>query len=678
MNSARMNDIMAEKKDRIEKLRELVAYHQKRYHEEDAPEISDEAYDSLVRELRELEGVGEEEVSIANQVGGAPSEAFSKVTHKVRQWSLNNVFDLEELKDWEEQIKRRLREEDITDALTYDVGHKLDGLKVVLTYEVGKLVRAATRGNGVIGEDVTHTARTIEDVPETLALPVDLTCVGEVWLSETEFKRINKEREKLEQPLFANPRNAAAGSLRQLDPAVTASRRLSIIVYDLDSIEVNDTNLKQPTTQEEEILLLKKLGFKVGEHTFLAHSISDIIKYYEKWKGKRNTLPYNVDGIVVKVNDLSLQRRLGYTAKAPRFAIAFKFPAEQSTTVILDIVLQVGRTGVVTPVAHLTPTRIAGSVVSRATLHNEDQIKRLDVRIGDTVILQKAGDVIPEIVSVVTELRPASAKPYRFPKKVEGCGGDGSIERIPGEAAYRCVTLDSDFIYRRRLYHFASKTALNIDGVGPRILDLLLDEGLIKTPADLFTLKVGDLEGLPGFKNKAAQNVIDATLAASEVELYRLLVALSVPNIGEETARLVADYCGSLDKVKTVSVDELAAIHGVGEVVAESLVSWMHDEKNLELLSELLPHLTIKNPVKQKSANTALAGKTVVFTGALSTLSRDEAKAIARAAGAHIASSVSKKTDFVVMGDEAGSKARAARELGVTVLGEDEFLKMVR
>lgn len=664
--------------ERIEKLRELVTYHQRRYHEEDAPEISDEAYDSLVRELRELEGVGEEGVSVANQVGGAPSEAFSKVTHKVRQWSLNNVFDLEELQDWEDQIKRRLREEDITDTLTYDVGHKLDGLKVVLTYKDGKLIRAATRGNGVIGEDVTHTARTIEEIPDKLAEPVDLTCVGEVMLSEVEFKRLNKEREKLEQPLFANPRNAAAGSLRQLDPTVTASRRLSIVVYDLDSLDVKGTGLDEPTTQEEEIQLLKKLGFPIGEHTLLAQSISDIAKYYEKWKAKRSSLAYSVDGIVVKVNDLTLQKRLGYTAKAPRFAIAFKFPAEQSTTVVLDIVLQVGRTGVVTPVAHLIPTRIAGSVVSRATLHNEDQIKRLDVRVGDTVILQKAGDVIPEIVSVVKELRPDNSKSYRFPKRVEGCGGDGSIERIPGESAYRCATLDSDFIYRRRLYHFASKTALNIDGVGPRIIDVLLDEGLIKTPADLFTLKVGDLEGLPGFKVQAAKNVIGAVSVASEVELYRLLVAVSIPNIGEETARLVADYCGSLTKVQSASDEELAAIHGVGDVVAESLVSWMKDKKNQALLSELLPHLNIKNPSKRKSATGALSKKTVVFTGALSSLSRDEAKSLARASGAHIASSVSRKTDFVVMGEEAGSKAAAAEALGVTVLDEAQFLKMVR
>lgn len=673
-----MNDIMAVKQDRIEKLREIVAHHQKRYHEDDAPEISDEAYDSLVRELRELEGVGEDGVSVANQIGGAPSEAFSKVTHEVRQWSLNNVFDLGELQDWEEQLKRRLREEDIVSPLTFDVGHKLDGLKVVLSYKAGKLVRAATRGNGVVGEDVTHTARTIEDVPKTLKKPVDLTCVGEVWLSETEFKRINKERQKLEQPLFANPRNAAAGSLRQLDPTVTASRRLSIVVYDLDSIDVKNTDLHVPTTQQEEILLLEKLGFEIGEHTFFAKTTDDIIKYYEKWKGKRASLPYSVDGIVIKVNDLSLQKRLGYTAKAPRFAVAFKFPAEQSTTVVLDIALQVGRTGVVTPVAHLTPTRIAGSVVSRATLHNEDQIKRLDVRVGDTVILQKAGDVIPEIVSVVKELRPDNSKPYRFPKKVEGCGGDGSIERIPGEAAYRCVTLDSDLIHRRRLYHFASKTALNIDGVGPRIIDVLLDEGLIKTPADLFSLKVGDIEGLPGFQDKAARNVIEAISAASEVDLYRLLVAVSIPNIGEETARLIADHYGSLEKIQEAGIDDLAAIHGIGDIVAESVVVWMKDRKNQELLSELLPYLKIKNPNKRTNSTGALAGKTVVFTGALASLSRDEAKELARNAGAHIASSVSRKTNFVVMGDDAGSKAKAARELGVTVLNETEFLKMVR
>ncbi len=664
------------KQDRIKKLKDLVKYHQSLYHENDAPEISDEAYDSLVRELRELEGVGEEGESVANLVGGAPSEAFSKVTHKVRQWSLNNVFDEEELRDWQDQIKRRLRDEDINvENISFDVGHKLDGLKVILTYEKGKLVRAATRGNGVIGEDVTHTAKTISGVPKILTQEVSLSCVGEVWLSEKEFERINKERKAEELPLFANPRNAAAGSLRQLDAAVTASRNLSIIVYDLDYLDSNDLD-SVPKTQREELDLLHDLGFEIGEHGFLAKNIDEVIGYYDNWKGNKGALAYGVDGIVVKVNDISLQNRLGYTAKAPRFAVAFKFPAEQATTIVEDIVLQVGRTGVVTPVAHLSPTRIAGSVVSRATLHNEDQIKRLDARVGDTIILQKAGDVIPEIVSVVLELRPEKTKPYRFPKKVDGCGGDGSIERIPGEAAYRCVTLDSDFIYRRQLYHFVSKNALNIDGVGPKIIDFLLDEGLIKEVHDLFTLEVGDLEGLPGFQKKAAENVIESIKKASEVELYRLLVGLSVTNVGEETARLIAEHCGSIDTVQTATVEELSNIYGVGDIVAESLVAWMNNKDNQKNLVQLLPYLTIKNPIKTKRI-TPLSGKTVVFTGSLENLSRDEAKKYAREAGAQISSSVSKKTDFVILGKESGSKAVKASELGVETITEEEFLKLI-
>jgi len=665
------------KAERIKKLRDLVLHHQSLYHEKDAPEISDEAYDSLVRELRELEGVGEEGSSVANLVGARPSEAFTKVKHQVRQWSLNNVFDVSEIKDWEDGLKRRLAAEGLASSvLEYDVGHKLDGLKIVLTYENGYLIRAATRGDGVIGEDVTHTARVIDDVPERLSEPLSLVAVGEVWLSEKEFQRINEEREREEMPLFANPRNAAAGSLRQLDAAVTARRKLSLIVYDLDFIETSKTKREAPATQQEEIALLRELGFPTGQHTTLCRDLSDVVDYYNKWKGKRDTLAYGVDGVVVKVNDIALQRRLGYTAKAPRFAIAFKFPAEQATTVVEDIVLQVGRTGVVTPVAHLRPTRIAGSVVSRATLHNEDQIKRLDVRVGDTVVLQKAGDVIPEIVSVVQELRPDDTKPYRFPKKVDGCGGDGLIERVPGEAAWRCVTLDSDFIHRRRLYHFVGKTALNLDGVGPRIIDLLLDEGLIKEPYDLFTLKVGDIIDLPGFKEKAAENLIAAIQSAREVELPRLLVALSIPNVGEETARLIAEYCGSIDNVKKTNAEELAAIHGVGRIVAESVARYMSDQENQAKLQELLRYLVV-NQTERVSKQTALSNKTIVFTGSLPSLSRDEAKLLARKNGAHVTESVSRKTDFVVAGNEAGSKAEKASELGIAILSEAEFLKMV-
>lgn len=663
--------------ERIKKLRQLVAHHQRLYHQEDAPEISDEAYDSLVRELRGLEGVGEEAESVANRVGAAPSLAFAKVRHQVRQWSLNNVFSETELFDWEDQLRRRLAAEGISNPdLTYDVGHKLDGLKVVLTYEKGRLVRAATRGDGVTGEDVTHSARTIADIPAVLPNKVSLTCVGEVWLSEKEFLRINEERKRDELPLFANPRNAASGSLRQLDPSVTASRKLSIIVYDLDSIEVAGSKLAMPTTQTEELAVLSSLGFPTGRHGRLAKDVKEVMKYYEHWKSRRGALPYGVDGIVVKVDDINLQRRLGYTAKAPRFAIAFKFPAEQATTIIEDIVLQVGRTGVVTPVAHLRPTLIAGSMVSRATLHNEDQIKRLDVRVGDTVILQKAGDVIPEIVSVVMALRPAKTKAYKFPRKVDGCGGDGSVERVPGEAAWRCVTLDSDLIHRRRLYHFVSKHAFNIDGVGPRVLDLLLEEGLIKEPADLFTLKIGDLIDLPGFKEKAARNVVEAIETARTVELGRLLVALSIGNVGEETARLIAGHFGSIDKIRNAGVAEMSALHGVGEVVADSVVTWMQNKANRRKLDTLLPYLKIPAPA-QNQFKTALTGKTLVFTGTMPTLARDEAKGMARSAGATVTETVSRKTDYVVTGESAGSKAEKAKALNIPLITEAEFLELI-
>lgn len=664
------------RKERIRKLRQLIEHHQRLYHEEDAPELSDEAYDSLVAELRELEGSTDSSVSVANKVGGRPSDAFAKVRHAVRQWSLGNVFTEHELREWEERLYRHLAAQDVTDAsLAYVAEHKLDGLKLVLTYRQGTLANAATRGDGVVGEDVTHTASTIKDVPHTLALPVDLVCVGEVWLSEKEFTRINAERERNEEPLFANPRNAAAGSLRQIDPTITAGRNLSFIAYDIDLLDVGGTDARVPETQWDELALLSQLGFVTNRHNARARSIDDVIAYYEKWKTKHDTLPYGVDGIVVKVDEIAHQKLLGYTAKSPRYGVAFKFPAEQATTIIEDIALQVGRTGVVTPVAHLRPVLIDGSTVSRATLHNEDRIKELDVRVGDTVVLQKAGDVIPEILSVVRELRPARTKPFRFPKHVEGCGGDGSIERIQGTAAYRCVTLESDFLHRQRLYHFVSKHALNIDGVGPRIIDLLLDQGIIAHADDLFTLEKGDVLGLPGFKERAAENVITAIDAARTVPLHRLLVALSIDHVGEETARLIAEHFASIDAIRSASEADIAAIHGIGDIAARSLAAWMRDERNRTRLDALLPHLKVVEP-EQRSQTTKLSGKTVVFTGTLQKLTRDEAKDRARRAGAHVASSVSKKTDYVIMGEDAGSKATKARELGIATITEDEFMDM--
>ncbi len=667
-----------EKAERIRKLREVISHHQSRYHEEDAPEISDEAYDSLVAELRELEGTTDDTAgSVATKIGGAPSEAFQKVTHAVRQWSLGNVFTELELREWKERLYRHLASQDIAGVkLTYTAEHKLDGLKVVLTYQKGKFVKGATRGDGIVGEDVTHTVRTINDLPDTLAAPVDLVCVGEVWLGEKEFARINEEREQAGEPLFANPRNAAAGSLRQLDPEISRSRKLSLIVYDIDELDASGTDVTPPETQWDELALLSSLGFKTNTHNKRAKTIDEVIAYYDSWKEKHDTLPYGVDGIVVKVDPIKYQRLLGYTAKSPRFGIAFKFPAVQATTVVEDIALQVGRTGVVTPVAHLRPVLIDGSTVSRATLHNEDHIKKLDVRIGDTVILQKAGDVIPEILGVVMELRPKDTKPYRFPKRVPDCGGDGSIERVPGEAAYRCVTLESDFLHRQRLYHFVSKHGINVDGVGDRIIDLLLDTDLIAHIDDLFTLEVGDLKDLPGFKEKAAKNVIDAISAARTVPLHRLLVALGIDHIGEETARVIAEHAGSIEALRNADEADLAAIHGIGSVAARSLTAWMHEKRNRALLDALLPHLTIVEPEKRRG-DTPLSGKTVVFTGTLEKLTRDEAKDRARRAGAHIAGSVSKKTDYVVVGADAGSKAEKAVSLGVATMTEDEFLSMI-
>ncbi len=682
MRRDREKQIPKDIKKRVLELVRTISYHRDLYHRDDAPEISDEAYDSLVEELRVLETKYPElkkKYSPTLTVGSGVSDAFKKVAHKVRQWSFDNVFSDDELKAWEDRLYRHLEKEGGRNAtLTYMGEHKIDGLKIVLEYEAGKLVRAATRGDGALGEDITHSARMIEDIPQQLTEPVTLTAIGEAWLSYVEFERINTERAKEDEPLFANPRNAAAGSVRQLDPEITKSRKLSFFAYDIDAIVSPAGKNTNPETQDEELRLLQKLGFTVNPHNVHCKNIEELLAYYRAWVPKKLKMPYGMDGIVVKVNEVEYQKALGYTAKSPRYGIAYKFPAEEATTVIEDIQLQVGRTGVVTPVAHLLPVRIAGSTVSRATLHNEDQIKRLDVRIGDTVILQKAGDVIPEILSVVLSLRPEKSKPYRFPKKVAECGGDGAIERIPGMSAYRCVAKDSATLHRRRLYYFASKHALNIDGVGPRIIDALLDQNLISTYVDLFTLTEGDFLGLPKFKEKAARNAVAAIQTARRVPLHRLLVALSIEHVGEETARLIANEIPSLSRIRKANTEELARIHGVGEVVAESLVAWMRDPLHTETLDALLKYIDIVLPEKSKDGEGKLTGKTFVFTGTLPNLERGIAEEMVRTAGGSATSSVSKKTDYVVVGTDPGSKAAKAEELGVSILDEAAFRKLLR
>lgn len=666
---------------RVAQLRKLVEHHQKRYHQEDAPEISDEAYDALVRELRGLEETHPElktDDSPSDRVGAAPLEAFTKVRHEVRQWSFDNVFTYDELMGWRDRLIRHLERESglPARAFTYCVEQKIDGLKVVLTYKKGEFVQGATRGDGEVGEDITQNLRTIRSIPLTLTKPVDIIVGGEAWLSHKEFKRINRERKKNDEQVFANPRNAAAGSLRQLDSNVTASRKLDCFIYDIERFDTSVKDVTEPNTQMAELALLAELGFSVNPLREHCKTTDDIEKLYQKWQKQRSKLPLDIDGAVIKVHEVNYQSALGHTAAAPRFAIAYKFPAEQVTTKVEDIMLQVGRTGVLTPVAVLTPVHVAGSIVHRATLHNEDQIRRLDVRVGDTVILQKAGDVIPEIVSVLAELRTGKEKKYRFPKKVSACGGDGSIERVEGQAAWRCVSKDSFEQTARKYHHFVSRKALDVEGLGPQIVDLLLEQGLVSNYADLFTLEVGDLNSLPGFKDKAITNLLEGIAAAKNTTLDRLLFGLSIDQVGAETARDLTRHYGTLVSLRNATREELEAIEGVGAIVAESIVSWFADREHAKELDALLSHLSIQESETARVPQT-LTGQTVVVTGVLPTLSRDEAEDAVRQAGGRATGSVSKKTAFVVVGDNPGSKAEKAHILGVETIDEAEFLRRV-
>ncbi|HVZ75809.1 MAG TPA: NAD-dependent DNA ligase LigA [Candidatus Paceibacterota bacterium] len=658
---------------RYQKLVRELNRHRHLYHVLDTPEIPDQAYDELEQELLRIEREYPDIVapdSPTLRVGGPVLPQFKKVAHAVAQWSFNDAFSEADIRAFDARVKKALGVE----RVEYDCELKIDGLKIVLTYEKGVLKTAATRGNGLVGEDVTHNVRTIESVPLSLARPVDLIVEGEVWMSERSLEKLNEERKKNSEPPFANPRNAAAGSIRQLDPKIAAARNLNTFMYDV--AQTSDT---LPPTQEEELEYLRGLGLKVNPHHETVSSVEDVLAYWEKWKGRNRAEGYWLDGVVVKVNERAYQERLGYTGKAPRFAVAFKFPAEQVTTVVEDIVLQVGRTGVLTPVAHLKPVSVAGTTVSRATLHNEDEIKRLDVRVGDTVILQKAGDVIPDIVKVLVELRTGKEKPYKWPTHVAECGGEGAIERIPGEAAWRCVARDSFAVKRRVLRHFASRGALNIEGLGESTVDALLESGLVVNFDDFFTLEEGDALTLEGFAEVSAKKLI-ASIAkvAKRVPLSRLVTGLSIPHVGEETAILLAQNFKTIDDVAKASTQELEDINGIGEVVAQAIHAWFKDKDNKKLIERLKKVITIVSEKASARTNLPLAGKTFVLTGGLSTLSRDEAKERIRARGGDVSSSVSKKTTYVVAGDDAGSKLDKARELGVRMLSEEEFLKLLK
>jgi|CXWL01.1.fsa_nt_gi DNA ligase (NAD+) len=659
---------------RVLALRKSIAKYRALYHIEDKSPISPEALDSLKHELAKLEQEYPQlrsASSPSSTIAGGVLKELTKTRHQVPQWSLSDAFDEEEIRAFDERVRKVLSKKYNKSVVpTYVCELKIDGLHIVLTYKNGILTRAATRGDGIVGEDVTHTVRTIGSIPEKLTQKIDCVVEGEVFLTRSGFKKLNVKRAKEGEALFANPRNAAAGSIRQLDPSVSASRPLEMFVYDID-----ESSEEVPNGQLDELKYLKRLGLPVNKNFAHVAGVEGILKFWKKWQGAvREKEDYQIDGVVVKVDEREFQEALGYTGKSPRFAVACKFPAEQVTTRIEDIVLQIGRTGVVTPVAHLLPVSVAGSTVARATLHNEDFIREKDIRIGDTVILQKAGDIIPEVVQVLFELRTGKEKVWKFPTHSPLCGGDGAIERVPGVAAYRCKTKGSFHQQLRALEHFTGRSALDIEGLGEKTVQLLMEHELVSTIDDFFTLTRDELLKLPGVKEKSADNLlVGIEQARDRVPFERLLIGLSILHVGEETALLLAQRFQTIESLSKATERELIGIDGVGDIVATSVHSWFSDRGNQMLLSRLLPYIKIVAPDVPSLG--PFTGMTVVVTGTLEALSREEAQVLVRRAGGSVSGSVSKGTSFVLCGENPGSKAEKARELGVEIITEVEFRK---
>lgn len=660
--------------ERVKKLRESINHHRYQYHVLDRQEISDEALDSLKNELVRLEREYPALVtpdSPSQRVAGKPLDIFEKVIHKIPQWSFDDAFTEDDIRAFDERVRRTLvKAYGVNARPTYTTELKIDGFKVVLTYAGGILKTAATRGDGRVGEDVTQNVKTIESIPLSLSdFKGDIVVEGEIWMGRKVFDALNKEQEKAGKEKYANPRNVAAGTIRQLDSSIVAQRKLDSFIYDI--AESSDV---VPDTQEKELRLLRELGFKVNRHFKHCTTIYDVISYWHEWQEKRNAEEYWLDGIVIKVNERKYQEALGYTGKGPRFAIAFKFPAEQVTTVVEGIAIQVGRTGVLTPVAHLRSVAVAGTTVARATLHNEDQIKKLDVRVGDTVVIQKAGDIIPEVLSVLKELRPKDTKPYVFPKKCPVCGS--KAERVPGEAAFRCTNEDCFARKRRGLHHFVSRQALDIRGLGEEILNLFVENELVSSPADIFDITAADIAALPRMGEKSAEKIIVAIEHARKTTLPRFLFGLGIPHVGEETAEDIAEHFGTIQKIRKANLEQLVEVPGIGEVVARSVHDWFNQAGNKKLVDDILERVSILKMEKKLSGS--LKGKTFVLTGTLETVSRDEAKREIRARGGDVSGSVSAKTDFVVVGAEPGSKYDDAKRLGVRILDEASFLTMIK
>ncbi|MBG2705222.1 NAD-dependent DNA ligase LigA [Klebsiella oxytoca] len=669
---------MESNEQKLTELRTTLRHHEYLYHVMDTPEIPDAEYDRLMRELRELEAQHPELItpdSPTQRVGAAPLASFSQIRHEVPMLSLDNVFDEESFLAFNKRVQDRLKN---SDDLTYCCELKLDGLAVSILYENGLLVQAATRGDGTTGEDITSNVRTIRAIPLKLRgdnIPQRLEVRGEVFLPQAGFEKINEEARRTGGKVFANPRNAAAGSLRQLDPRITAKRPLTFFCYGVGVLEGGEL----PASHSARLQQFKFWGLPVSERVKLCHTPEEVLTYYRTVEEDRPNLGFDIDGVVIKVDSLALQEQLGFVARAPRWAVAFKFPAQEQMTFVRDVEFQVGRTGAITPVARLEPVHVAGVLVSNATLHNADEIERLGLRIGDKVVIRRAGDVIPQVVNVVLSERPEETREIVFPTHCPVCHSD--VERVEGEVVTRCTGgLICGAQRKESLKHFVSRRALDVDGMGDKIIDQLVEKEYVHTPADLFQLTPGKLTGLDRMGPKSAQNIVDALEKSKETTFARFLYALGIREVGEATAAGLAAHFGTIEALEQASIDDLQKVPDVGIVVATHVRNFFAEESNREVIAQLRKE-GVRWPapvvVNAEEIDSPFAGKTIVLTGSLSQLSRDDAKAQLVALGAKVAGSVSKKTDLVIAGEAAGSKLAKAQELGIAVIDEDEMLRLL-
>lgn len=663
------SDVPDEARDRAADLREEISRHERLYYVESRPQITDVQFDTLMRELVDLEA-RYPALALADsptrRVGGAPVEGFATVEHRVPMLSLENAYSWDEAEAWRGRVRRILGGE----PSGYVAELKIDGLSISLRYEAGRLVRGTTRGDGFRGEDVTENVRTIRSIPLRIAETTPLEVRGEVFYSRKAFERMNAEREAQGEAIFANPRNAASGTMRLLDSRVTARRGLEAWLYSIAEAE------PPPPSQAAALERLRELGFRVNPHFRRCASFEEVREFVDEWRQKRRGLDFETDGVVVKVDDVRLQERLGATAKSPRWALACKYPSEEKTTVVREISVQVGRTGALTPVAHLEPVSLAGTTVKRATLHNYEDLSRKDVRVGDTVVVEKGGEVIPKVVRVLLEKRPPGAPPFAMPSRCPVCGDP--IVREPGEVASRCVNPACPAVVREALRHFCSRRAMNIEGLGEKLIDQLVTAGLLTDVASIFDLGAGDLVELERWGEKSAGNLLAEIQKSKESDLSRLIYALGIRHVGEKAARTLAEHFGSLDALAAAGMEELQQAEEVGPNTAEAVMAWFSHPRHGELVERLRRHgVNFVSRAPRRRAGGALAGKSIVISGTLPGVTREQAAALLTAAGARISGSVSRKTDFLLAGEAAGSKRDRARELGVRVVGWDEMLKLL-